>query len=285
MTLKVLLENMDLSKVIEVWRIRRIGGLSRKDNLVVLFIDGTHICTCMETITKGIICRHFWRVMLYSDMARFHISIIPIRWYKDDILTKLDTSLNNTPVLTAIGPSTNNTMEAFQIDFTLQSLRCFQGSDHKDNIQHIIPRRNRFGIAFSTAKTAINIALETKSDGELVQLLKEFIEAKQKRGGTVCDKAKQDENKQDENAIVVLQQQLIDQTTDPNVTKIRGAPCKRRLKNSAEVMKQKGVIVEITGQVENKDGETSFRSQRKCLLCGKPGHYQKRCTTGKENNE
>jgi len=101
--------------------------------------------------------------------------------------------------------------------------------------------------------------LETKSDSELVQLLKEFIETKQKHGGTICNKAKQDENNQDENAIVVLQQQLIDQTTDPNVTKIRKAPCKRRLKNTAKVMKQKGLIIEIMGQVENKDGETSFR--------------------------
>ena len=59
MMLKALLENMNLSKIIEVWRIRRIGSLFCKDNLVVLFVDRTHICTCMETITKGIICHHF----------------------------------------------------------------------------------------------------------------------------------------------------------------------------------------------------------------------------------
>src|SRR5829696_4298580 len=86
-TLKAILEGVNISNIIEVWRIRIIGGLSRKYNLVVLFADGTHICTCMETITKGIICRHFLRVMLYSSAARFHISIIPSRWYKDSILT------------------------------------------------------------------------------------------------------------------------------------------------------------------------------------------------------
>ncbi|CAG8809604.1 1023_t:CDS:1, partial [Dentiscutata erythropus] len=35
-----------------------------------------------------------------------------------------------------------------------------------------------FGVAFSTAKTTINIALKTKSDDELVQLLKNFISTK-----------------------------------------------------------------------------------------------------------
>ena len=56
----------------------------------------------MESITKGIICQYFWRVMLYSSSARFHISIIPIRWYKDEILMKLDDILNDSPVLTAL---------------------------------------------------------------------------------------------------------------------------------------------------------------------------------------
>jgi hypothetical protein len=53
-----------MSSIIEVWIIRRVGGISHNKNLVAILADGTHICTCMETITKGIICRHFWRVML-----------------------------------------------------------------------------------------------------------------------------------------------------------------------------------------------------------------------------
>ncbi len=45
MTLKALLENMNLLKIIEIWRIRQIEDLSHKNNLVILFIDRTHICT------------------------------------------------------------------------------------------------------------------------------------------------------------------------------------------------------------------------------------------------
>uniref|UniRef100_U9UEG6 SWIM-type domain-containing protein n=1 Tax=Rhizophagus irregularis (strain DAOM 181602 / DAOM 197198 / MUCL 43194) TaxID=747089 RepID=U9UEG6_RHIID len=77
--LKSILNDMDTSNIVETWKIRRVGGISQKENLVVLFNDGSHICTCLETITKGIICRHFWRVMLYSNTAKFHISIISIR--------------------------------------------------------------------------------------------------------------------------------------------------------------------------------------------------------------
>ncbi len=79
MILKALLENMDLLKIIEVWKIHQIENFSYKDNLVVLFINGIHICIYIEMITKEIICYYFWWVMLYLNMARFYISIIPIR--------------------------------------------------------------------------------------------------------------------------------------------------------------------------------------------------------------
>ncbi|CAI2163196.1 12722_t:CDS:2 [Funneliformis geosporum] len=39
---------------------------------------------------------------------------------------------------------------------------------------------NQFEIMFSTAKVTINITFKTKSNNELIKLLKEFIAVKQK---------------------------------------------------------------------------------------------------------
>ncbi|CAB5359713.1 unnamed protein product [Rhizophagus irregularis] len=201
--------------------------------------------------------------------------IIPIRLYKDEILIKLDEALEKSPVLTAIEPPTNNTTLPHEVNFTLQGLRHIQQSGYKENVQQIVPQRNRFGVAFSTAKTAINVALETKSDNELVQLLKDFISSKKNRNGGV----RNNENNQDNNEIVPLQQCLIDEVTDPHVTKIRGAPCKKRIKSAIEISNNKRVMREITSEINNNvqnTNETS-RQQRKCLSCGKAGHYQKKC--------
>ena len=77
-----------------------------------------------------------------------------------------------------------------------------------------------------------------------------------------------------------MRQQLIDQTTDPYVTKIRGAPCKRRIKSAIEMPARKRVMREITIQdnvQEPDNGGATSRSQRNCGSCGKPGHYQKKC--------
>ncbi|PKK58495.1 hypothetical protein RhiirC2_796203, partial [Rhizophagus irregularis] len=225
--LKALLIDMDILKIVETWKICRVGGLSHKDNLVVLFDDGTHLCTCVETITKGI------------------------------------------PVLTAIEPPTNNTTLPHEVNFTLQGLRHIQQSGYKENVQQIVSQRNRFGVAFSTAKIAINVALETKSDNELVQLLKDFISSKKNHNGGV----RNNENNQDNNEIVPLQQRLIDEVTDPHVTKIRGAPCKKRIKSTVEISNNKRVMREITSEINNNVQNTNktLRQQRKCLSCGKAG--------------
>ncbi|RIA81981.1 hypothetical protein C1645_836088 [Glomus cerebriforme] len=106
------------------------------------------------------------------------------------------------------------------VDFTLQSLRQLQGSCHKENAQQIIPQRNRFGIAFSTAKTAINIALETGSDTELVKLLKDFILNKKRNCDGDSIELEDNGDIENNNQIVSLQQNLINQTTNPYVTKI-----------------------------------------------------------------
>ncbi|CAB4398093.1 unnamed protein product [Rhizophagus irregularis] len=173
---------------------------------------------------------------------------------------KLDVALENSPIIKAIKSS----------------------SEATTNVQHIIPQRNRFGIAFLTAKTAINIALETKSDNELVKLLKDFILAKQRswNGGDSENNINMENSEHNENDNVIpLQQQLIDQITDLHVTRIRRAPCKKKIKSTIEMSEKNRAIREITSQVnvqETDDGGAISKSQQKCLLCEKPGHYQKK---------
>ncbi|CAB5179408.1 unnamed protein product [Rhizophagus irregularis] len=156
-TLKAILDGIDTSNIIEVWRIIRIG---------------------------------------------------------DDIL-------NNSPVLTALESSTEVNTTSRTVDFTLQSPRQLQGSYHKENAQRIIPQKNRFSVAFSTAKTAINIALETGSDTELVKLLKDFILNKQRScDGDGIESEIINVVVESNSQIVSLQENLINQTTNLYVTKI-----------------------------------------------------------------
>ncbi|RIB18676.1 hypothetical protein C2G38_2309591 [Gigaspora rosea] len=234
----------------------------------------------METITKGIICQHFWQVMLYSHFAKFHISIILAKWYKNNMQTNLDLNIKNSPILTAIKPPTNC---SFQIISNFQRLHNFNKPDNLYNeINHKqIPQRNQYGIAFSTAKTTINITLKINKDAELVQILKDFITTNQKKYDNNIEaknaiSIKDNNSIQDTSELIPLQKHLLNQVTSPNVTKIRGAPHKKRIKNVTEISKGKKVINEATNVTQANHKEVISKQQRKCLLCKNPGHYQKK---------
>ncbi|RIA88612.1 hypothetical protein C1645_826074 [Glomus cerebriforme] len=141
------------------------------------------------------------------------------RWYKDSILINLDGNVKNSLVLIAIESSNDSLSLFYQIDFTLQT--------------------------FSTAKTAVNITLETNSDCELIQLLKEFIAVKHQRNIEVdnsnynLEKINIIERSAQNANIVPLEKDLVDQITDPNVTKICVTLSKRKIKNALELSKKK----------------------------------------------
>src|SRR5579862_8308589 len=75
-----LIKTIPPEAIIEVWHVRETGtkGIG---HYVILLDEGTHLCTCLLLINKGLVCRHFLRVGTYSKHATFHISIIPNRWY------------------------------------------------------------------------------------------------------------------------------------------------------------------------------------------------------------
>ena len=66
--------------------------------------------------------------------------------------------------------------------------------------------------------------------------------------------------------------------------KIRGAPCKKRIKSDMEMSKGKRVG-ETNNNIQVDNGEASSKAQRKCLLCGIPGYYQKRCPNANNRTE
>ncbi|CAG8761108.1 35449_t:CDS:2, partial [Racocetra persica] len=120
------------------------------------------------------------------------------------ILKTILSTLENSPSLTAIESSADTTNE---INLALQSSRNFQSTNYQASVQQIASQRNRFGVAFSTAKTAINIALETKSDNNI--------------SNDNNSKEIESSEIQNKDSINTLQKYLIDQTNDLHVTKIR----------------------------------------------------------------
>ena len=77
-----LLKDIQLDDIVEIWEL--IGIAIAYKHYVVLLSDGGHLCTCMAIINCGIICAHFFQVMMNTKMATFHIGLIANRWYQEE---------------------------------------------------------------------------------------------------------------------------------------------------------------------------------------------------------
>ncbi|RIB27775.1 hypothetical protein C2G38_2324276 [Gigaspora rosea] len=54
-------------------------------NYVALLKDNSHICTCLLLVSDGLVCRHFFQVMLQTKTAKFSLDLIKSRWYKRSV--------------------------------------------------------------------------------------------------------------------------------------------------------------------------------------------------------
>ena len=79
--LHALITYLNNARIHEVWRVTTIE--QNKEHFVVICNNANHLCTCMWLVTRGLVCRHFFSVMLNSDKAMFHIGLIPDRWYNE----------------------------------------------------------------------------------------------------------------------------------------------------------------------------------------------------------
>ncbi|RIB17126.1 hypothetical protein C2G38_2038006 [Gigaspora rosea] len=67
-----------------MWGVRQITSNEIK-HFVLLLDDGTHLCSCFDHCNRGIVCRHFFQIMLCTRAATFHIQLIQSRWYNDNV--------------------------------------------------------------------------------------------------------------------------------------------------------------------------------------------------------
>jgi hypothetical protein len=67
----------------EVWMLKHYFG--HRKQYVIVFNDGAYLCTCMLLSHEGIVCRHFLAILRTSQIAKFHLSMISKRWYKEVI--------------------------------------------------------------------------------------------------------------------------------------------------------------------------------------------------------
>ncbi|RHZ70111.1 hypothetical protein Glove_275g99 [Diversispora epigaea] len=147
--------------ILEIWKVVRYNYL-KCYQYIVLLNNRELLCTCYMLITHGIVCRHFFKIFVKSSKAKFHITLIPNRWYKDEYI-------NSDTIYSAETVISNNddgmqTNSIFNRKYILNNLS-------EKHSKRILQNRIKYGALMGKAKKAIQYAIQD-GDDELIKLIR-----------------------------------------------------------------------------------------------------------------
>ena len=244
----------------EIWSIK-VGNSQTAKHYVILLKNNAFICSCLMIIRKGIVCRHYLQVMLNTSEAKFHIRLIPFRWYQKN----KDTSYE--PFIVADkfhnGTSTNILQES-NVNIAYLCAIDKEKEDLLGQRMNLLDEKIMYGTLHETYKKALHKALQMKSRSlRLIEVLEQFTNEdseSEEESNEELDEGSDEESDDSggsdkENTNVLFQLQNL------KIRRGKGRPVgTRRYKASHE-----------------KDKEKKTKKQRRCKKCGTLGHYQKNC--------
>ena len=163
----------------------------------------------MFSISRGIVCHHYFKVMMTSVIAGFQIQMVPSRWYIDDQKDK---------DVVAKTYFVNQEAERNFSDATLVPNSSTIPPSITTVLRCAAKKKAKYGEVWGLARQATQLAIEHESHDEIIGWLKQFIN-RQKEIITELE-----DNKENE----------LEQIKNPLVSRRKGCPETKRYKSSTE---------------------------------------------------
>ncbi|CAG8832972.1 23160_t:CDS:2, partial [Gigaspora margarita] len=235
-TLQQLLEIIEPDNINEIWEIKIEISLVTK-HYVVLLKNDSHFCSCLTIVQQDIICQHYFQVMLSNKKTKFHIQMIPSRWYQKDKNASFEPFV--------IADKYHNNNETYNIQQENDKLMTYLCAIDKEKIDltekrtNIYEQKVLYGTLHGMYKKALQKALQTKSNSRrLIEVLQEFTNMDEDEEKLSSSKDSQDDN------IISDKENLtsnVFQLQNPKRKQGRGRPAgTKRLKASYEITQDKG---------------------------------------------
>ncbi|CAB4438300.1 unnamed protein product [Rhizophagus irregularis] len=174
-TFHQLLSTCNQSSIKNLWGVNHLTS-SGIHHLVILLKNGIYKCSCMSLVTRGIVCRHYFSIMLRTSQAQFHIGFINSRWF---ITTHLN-DIKNRPLYSASKFNTNLETSLLESNNSLEFLDVIDDvSSTSISTPYVSFNKQRLYYAnvYGLVKQANQIACKT-CDESFIDLLKEYINKK-----------------------------------------------------------------------------------------------------------
>ena len=238
-----------------MWRITYLTHNPKSSpHFVILLCDKSHICTCLMILNRGLVCRHFFQVMIRSKQAQFSISLIKKRWLKLEVN---ESQLSN--------PKTHNNLDEY-VDVNGQS-SCIKESTVLDELRDDsyfindinvkINARHLYSNLFGLGRKIAQIATE-KHRSDVLDVFNQILEE-------LYDDDDTSEVANESNRIL-----------NPHIVKSKGRPRNKRYKSSVETNKDSSKSGGSNTFIQD-DGQGSSQGN-KCSNCNETSHNIRRCT-------
>ncbi|CAB4492367.1 unnamed protein product [Rhizophagus irregularis] len=244
-----IIKQLNGDEIFQIWKISCLLSTSSfSDHYILLMTNRWHICTCLLLINSGIICRHYFKLMMETNDAKFHISMVPRRWFKENLQSDND-NINQSLIITLGEDYTaevSNNDSFNKIDFNTEQPSIYQ-QIKESGLQKQVKKKNEFSSMISLAKTTINLAVEVGDQMHFKKMLTEYYD------------------------------ELIKTKEKPLEHIGKGRPSSKRLKSSVEVSK-KGKNKENQRTIDGVSGNKGASKRGYgCRRCGDMGHNVRTC--------
>ena len=73
--LMALINSIPIDMIKEIWRITPYI-VPNSYQYIIILDDGTHLCTCLLLVSRGIICHYYFKLMVKNLNALFHVMMM-----------------------------------------------------------------------------------------------------------------------------------------------------------------------------------------------------------------
>jgi broad-specificity NMP kinase len=245
-----MITEVDEKNIQEVWKVTDLRPENSKHSHFVIVIDSaSYLCSCLSSISRGIVCRHYFQVMLHSKIAGFHIQMIPSRWYTNE-------KRDNNVVTEAFCFANQNAAENCP-DRIITPNPSTVPKTVTNVLRLAAQRKQKYGEVWGLARQAAQLAIEHNNHSEMIIWLRKFIGQHKEVVPTLQNQDQPPGNNQVDYADADKENEF-EQVENPLVSRRKGRPETKRYKSATE---QKG----------------KPRAKYTCSTCGHSGHNSARC--------
>jgi hypothetical protein len=239
---KSILHHVNKKEIKEIWGIS-VQNTQKCKHFILLMNNSAHLCSCLATVTRGIVCRHYFSLMMHTHVAAFHIQLIRQRWYKNPELNG-----KNEPFVYAAKfqdmelPKQPENQEILYLTAMVQNNVDKWNQESKSNLDERIFYGKVMGLAKKATLKAVG-----KRDMRILEILQEYLNEFDDENSNLENEIETDEIEENDDL------QLQNPIKKPKKGRPRGT---KRIKSSSEIPSS---------------------NKRHCKICKEVGHYSNTC--------